>query len=204
LIYPGGRTKCRLLKVAHGNPNIRGGYYFPFSALPGSDWTTGMRRFGANRSNGTRAHAGCDLYFPAGTDIYAMADGLVIDGPSPFYAQTHFLTVEHGRILVRYGEIQATSFVQRNQRVAGGQKIARVGHLVGINVPSDMLHLEMYSTTSRSALTVNAQSSKLRADGVPFLRRNDLMDPTTILNQARSNLPRMYVHQPLKRGWVSY
>ena len=115
-----------------------------------------------------------------------------------------YLTIEHEHIIVRYGEIQANAFVQTDQRVAGGQKIARVGHLVDITVPSDMLHLEMYSTSARSPLTVNALSSKLRADGVPFLRRIDLMDPTVILNQASSNLPKAYAHQPTKRGWASY
>ncbi|MBV9290773.1 MAG: M23 family metallopeptidase [Hyphomicrobiales bacterium] len=123
-----------------------------------------------------RAHAGCDLYFPVGTEIYAMADGVVLEGPTPFYAGTSYLTIEHGHILVRYGEIQANAFVERNQRVSGGQKIARVGHLVGVNVPSDMLHLEVYGSKSPGSLTVAAQASKLREDNVPYLRRWDLID----------------------------
>jgi murein DD-endopeptidase MepM/ murein hydrolase activator NlpD len=195
---------CRLLNVAEGNPNIRGGYYFPFPTLPTNNWNVGMGAFSSDRSNGTRAHAGCDLYFHAGTEIYAMADGVVLEGPTPFYAGTFFLAIEHGHIIVRYGEIQADAFVERNQRVAGGQKIARVGHLVGINVSSDMLHLEMYGTRSPGPLTVGSQASKRRADTVPYLRRGDLIDPSDILTNASAHLPKQYPHQPSKRGWASY
>jgi hypothetical protein len=37
---------------------------------------SGARAFGSNRS-GERVHAGCDLYAPAGTKVYAIADGIV-------------------------------------------------------------------------------------------------------------------------------
>jgi len=77
LVYPGGRTMCRLLNVAEGNPNIKGGYYFPCDKAPTLSFHTGMRAFSSNRPSTTggpmRAHAGCDLYFAAGTEIYARA-----------------------------------------------------------------------------------------------------------------------------------
>ena len=71
-----------------------------------------------------------------------------------------------------------------------GQRIARVGHLVGIKVPSDMLHLELYKGTASGALTVKGPLSAKRSDGVPYMRRSDLMDPTTLLNTWKNNLPK--------------
>jgi murein DD-endopeptidase MepM/ murein hydrolase activator NlpD len=164
---------------------------FPFSLLPSADWTHGARAFASNRSQGTRAHAGCDLYFPVGTWIHAIRDGVVTAGPYAFYAGTFALEVDHGSFLARYGEIQASAPVSAGDHVTGGQKIARVGHLIGITVPSDMLHLELYDKSDGASgpLTVGAAHSKRRADGVPFLRRKDLTDPTPSLNIWKNNLP---------------
>ncbi|MGV3720184.1 MAG: M23 family metallopeptidase, partial [Actinomycetota bacterium] len=144
---------------------------FPFTKAPSADWTQGARAFGSNRNQGTRAHAGCDLYFPAGTWIHAIRDGVVTAGPYAFYAGTFALEVDHGPFIARYGEIQASAPVTVGAQVAEGQKIARVGHLVGVSVPSDMLHLELYDKSDGASgpLTVGASKSKRRADGVPFL-----------------------------------
>ena len=70
-----------------------------------------------------------------------------------------------------------------------GEKIARVGHLVGIQVPSDMLHLELYDKSMSGPLTVGSGSGSAMRNGVPFMRRKDLIDPTTKLNQWQANLP---------------
>ena len=163
-------------------------FCFPFSKLPNWDWTTGARRFGANRS-GPRAHAGCDLYFPAGTPIHAVGDGTVIQSAYYFYNGTYALEVDHGEFIVRYGEIQANPPVKGGAKVKRGQVIAKVGHLTGITVPSDMLHMEMYDGSLSGPLTVGAASSKRRSDGVPFLRRMDLIDPTDYLNDWKDDLP---------------
>ena len=72
--------------------------------------------------------------------------------------------------------------------VERGQVIARVGLLVGILVPSAMLHLEMYDGSASGPLTAPESVSARRADGVPFLRRADLMDPTPFLNVWRTRL----------------
>ena len=89
-----------------------------------------------------------------------------------------------------YGEIQSNSEVKIGDSVAAGQRIAKVGHLVGISVPSDMLHLELYSKGGSGPLTVtDASKSKKRADGIPYYRRSDLLDPTPSLNQWKSHLP---------------
>jgi len=133
-----------------------------------------------------------------------MADGEVIQGPTPFgnaAGNTHYLVIEHGHIIVRYGELEIQTYVQSGQRVAGGQKIGRVGFQVG----NSMLHLEMYGTRARSPLSVSAQQSKRRAaDDVPYMRRMDLIDPTATLDAAMAHMPNRYNQKPTKRGWCSY
>lgn len=174
------------------SPNPPGQRYFPFPMLPTATWTSGARAFGSNRSRGTRAHAGCDLYFPQGTWIYAITDGVVTRGPTWFYAQTYALEVDHGDFLARYGEVQANCPVRTGDRVVAGQKIARVGRLVGISVPSDMLHLELYDKSASGPLTVDAAQSARRHDGLPYFRRRDLVDPSTFLGTWSSRLPQAY------------
>ena len=111
-------------------------------------------------------------------------------GPYPFYCETFALEVDHGDFLARYGEIQAITAVKEGDKVHAGQQIARVGHLVGIQVPSDMLHLELYDKSASGPLTItDLVRSKKRSDGVPFMRRTDLIDPTSRLNQWQSKLP---------------
>jgi len=142
------------------------------------------------RSNGLRAHAGCDLYFEKGTWIHAIGDGTVTRGPYPFYRQTFALEVDHGDFLARYGEIQAKTTVKEGDTVLAGEQIATVGHLVGVQVPSDMLHLELYDKSASGPLTItDAARSKKRSDGIPFMRRKDLIDPTARLNQWQGQLP---------------
>jgi len=168
------------------------GFFFPFPTLPASDWIQPPRAFASNRSNGGRAHAGCDLYFEKGTWIHAIADGTATRGPYPFYCETFALEVDHGDFLARYGEIQAITAVKQGDRVRAGEQIARVGHLVGIQVPSDMLHLELYDKSASGPLTITDPArSKKRSDGIPFMRRNDLIDPTPRLNQWQSQFPQV-------------
>ena len=167
-----------------------GGQSFPFPTVTSYSWSTGSRAFGSSRSGGARAHAGCDLYYPKGTWIHAVANGTVINGPYSFYCETYALEVDHGSFVVRYGEIQSYTPVKKGDRVAAGQRIAQVGHLVGISVPSDMLHIEMYDGSASGALTVKGAGSAKRNDGVPFQRRSDLIDPTPYLNQWKSTLPK--------------
>jgi len=169
-------------------PIATGAHCFPFTRLPTSDWTHSPRSFGSLRSGGRRAHGGCDLYQPLGTWIHAVADGEVLQGPYPFYAQTYALEVHHGSFVVRYGEIQGFSPVKKGDKVRAGQRIAKVGHLVGISVPSDMLHFEMYSGQASGALT-QREGRATTAHGVPYQRRSDLIDPTSYLNQWANNLP---------------
>lgn len=193
-----GRTWNELVRTATTvgqelSPNQPGQRYFPFPVAPQASWTSGARAFGSNRSGGRRAHAGCDLYFPQGTWIYAITDGIVTRGPEWFYAQTYALEVDHGDFVARYGEIQANCPTRTGDRVVAGQKIARVGRLIGISVPSDMLHLEIYDKSASGPLTVGAAQSARRHDGLPYFRRKDLVDPTTFLAEWSSSYPQAYV-----------
>jgi len=167
-----------------------GEFSFPFPTLPAADWIRSPRAFASNRNNGLRAHAGCDLYFEKGTWIYAIGDGTVTRGPYPFYCQTFALEVDHGDFLARYGEIQAKTTVKEGDKVRAGAQIAKVGHLIGIRVPSDMLHLELYDKSASGPLTItDTARSRKRSDGIPFMRRKDLIDPTSRLNQWQGYLP---------------
>jgi murein DD-endopeptidase MepM/ murein hydrolase activator NlpD len=146
-----------------------------------------MRAFGSRRSHGARAHAGCDLYFPVGTTIHAIAAGTVTLGPYPFYDGTYALEVDHGTFLARYGEIQKSAMVRQGDRVTPGQPIAKVGKLNSIS--NSMLHLELYDKSASGALTVKNAQTKKTASGIPFMRRRDLIDPTAKLNVWKNNRP---------------
>jgi len=202
LIKPDSQTWHALLDAVSEKPKIQESpnqldvsndaheFFFPFPTLPASDWIRSPRAFASNRNNGLRAHAGCDLYFEKGTWIYAIGDGTVTRGPYPFYCQTFALEIDHGDFLARYGEIQAKTAVKEGDRVHAGEQIAKVGHLIGIQVPSDMLHLELYDKSASGLLTIpDTARSKKRPDGTPFMRRGDLIDPTPKLNQWRVHLP---------------
>ena len=168
-------------------PVTNGECFFPFKDLPSVNWTEGMRRFGASRSNGKRAHAGCDLYFPVGTIIHAITSGTVTLGPYAFYDGTYALEIDHGAFLARYGEIQKQALVRAGDHVSAGQPIARVGKLNSI--VNSMLHLELYDKSAQGGLTVKNSQTRKTAGGVPFWRRRDLIDPTAKLNEWKTNRP---------------
>ena len=202
LIKPDSQTWYALVHAVSQKPAIQGPpsqpavsneareFSFPFLTVSTADWVRSPRAFASNRNNGLRAHAGCDLYFAKGTWIHAIGDGTVVRGPYPFYCQTFALEVDHGDFLARYGEIQAKTTVKEGDKVHAGEQIAKVGHLVGIQVPSDMLHLELYDKSASGPLTIpDAARSKKRPDGTPFMRRGDLIDPTSKLNDWQVRLP---------------
>lgn len=150
----------------------------------------GMRAFGSRRSQGRRAHAGIDLYFPDFTVVRSMADGTVTRGPYTFYCDTFAVEIDHGTCVARYGEIapEQAWFVQEGDAVERGQPIGRVGVLQEngqrLGVPSMMLHLELYDKTEAGALTRAEGTSARTANGVPYFRRRDLVDPTGFLARA--------------------
>ncbi|MDK9354888.1 peptidoglycan DD-metalloendopeptidase family protein [Lelliottia sp. V106_10] len=154
-------------------------FCFPFPKLPGQSWTNGGRQFGASRAGGTRKHAGCDLIFPSGTPIYAVADGMLLQNPYPFYSGTYAVEIKHGNIILRYGEIAPCSYTG-GQTVKKGQVIAKVGLL---HSGSSMLHLEIY--------TNGASSASLSTHAGDYRRRSDLTDPAPYLNVWKNNLPKL-------------
>jgi len=175
-IDPHGRTiqKLKQMQGAHiPAPRI----LFPLSARPAESYKTGSRVFGSNRSRGQRKHAGVDLYAPKGTPIRAMKDGKVVQ-QYKFYLGTSALEIDHGDMLVRYGEISHVApGIVSGANVKRGQVIAYVGELVfKSGNKMSMLHLEAYKGTSTGSLTV--RSSK------PYQRRSDLFDPTKLLDNA--------------------
>lgn len=170
------------------NPVVAvGECFFPFKSLPAVNWTEGKRRFGSGRSNGARAHAGCDLYFPAGTVIHAITSGTVIADPYWFYDGTYALEIDHGGFVARYGEIQKQALVGKGDHVSPGQAIAKVGNL--LSIINSMLHLELYDKSAQGPLTVKTSKTARTAGGTPFWRRKDLIDPTPKLNVWKNNLP---------------
>lgn len=204
VIEPGRRTWRELVAVLnHGVPDDgddddvdeepaeRPKYYFPFSEPPKVDWTDGIRKYGHRRiikkTHAVRAHAGCDLYYPPGTPIYAIGDGTVIQGPRGFYRNTSAFAIAHDDFIARYCEVEV-AYVRKGDRVKAGQLIARVGKIHGLE--NSMLHLELFSNVKdHSDLSVGAQSGG-RIGNLPTLRRRDLMDPTPRLNEWVRNLAR--------------
>src|SRR5437868_5386459 len=195
VIAPGSQTWAALVGVAAKllttpeNVLDVSQWLFPFPTVPAESWEERPRAFASPRAGGARLHAGCDLYFPKGTPIHAIADGVVTRGPYSFYCETFALEIDHGAFVARYGEIQSKTEVSAGAIVKAGQKIAVVGHLIGIQVPSDMLHFELYDKSLSGPLTVASDSGSATKNGVPFMRRKDLIDPTLKLNQWRENLP---------------
>jgi murein DD-endopeptidase MepM/ murein hydrolase activator NlpD len=179
-VDPGGKTIKFLNQkgVADNKPAtegvvLSGSIKFPLKSRSPSNYKTGMRKFGSNRSGG-RKHAGCDLYAPIGTPVYAMDSGEVKNFYS-FYLGTYALEIKHPGFVARYGEISKTATgIKKGSIVKKGQLIGYVGELKGLNM--SMLHLELYSGTASGPLTVRGNK--------PYQRRADLIDPTLILDKA--------------------
>lgn len=151
---------------------------FPTKKAPTHSYTSGMRRFNANRKGG-RLHAASDLYRYRNEPIESVAPGKVISGRRYFYSGTYQLSVRHaGGFVVRYGEInnRAVRGVYYGARVKAGQKIAYMGQVRVYCYRGKrcrpMLHFELYSGKRRGSL------SQRRGR---YRRRADLLNPTRYL-----------------------
>lgn len=163
-----------VIEIRIDKPKDDGSYLFPLKARTNS-YKNGFARFGSNRSGGKRKHAGCDLYAPAGTEIRAMADG-VVRNVYYFYDNTDAIEIVHPKHIIRYGEVRkGKALVKAGDKVVKGQVIAYVGSLTTKGIPSMMLHLEMYSNPNDKG-TLNGTSV--------YKRRSDLIDPTPFLDSA--------------------
>jgi len=145
---------------------------FPLPQRPRHSYSTGGRRFGAPRPGGRR-HAACDLVVAHGTDVYAVASGIVVRGPYHFHHGSDAIEVQHDQFLVRYCEIRAVRGIRAGVRVSEGQVIARVQRMHR----DSMLHFEMYRGTAAGSLT--------QRNNPPYQRRADLIDPTPYLDRWR-------------------
>ncbi|MDC5107881.1 M23 family metallopeptidase [Acinetobacter baumannii] len=160
-----------VIEIRIDKPKDDGLYLFPLKVRTNS-YKNGFARFGSNRSGGKRKHAGCDLYAPAGTEIRAMADG-VVRNVYYFYDNTDAIEIVHPKHIIRYGEVRkGKALVKAGDKVVKGQVIAYVGSLTTKGIPSMMLHLEMYSNPNNKG-TLNGTSV--------YKRRSDLIDPTPFL-----------------------
>jgi murein DD-endopeptidase MepM/ murein hydrolase activator NlpD len=125
--------------------------------------------FGAPRE-GTRLHAGVDIYPPAGegAPVYAIKDGVIIL-VEPFYTRasgeiTYGMLVDHGDCVVNYGEVQLPSLMEGDP-VSRGQAIARVSGTA-------QLHFELYAPGTTDWLQWYGPQP------------SNLLDPTSILLDA--------------------
>lgn len=174
ILYSGTlKNPMPLIEIKIDKPKDEGTYLFPLK-VPTDSYKKGFAQFGSNRSNGKRKHAGCDLYAPAGTEIRAMADG-VVRNIYYFYSNTDAIEIVHKNHIIRYGEVcKGKSLVKAGDKVVKGQVIGYVGSL-SIKVPSMMLHLEMYSNPNDTGTLTGTNIYK---------RRSDLVDPTPYLDKA--------------------
>lgn len=150
-------------------------FIFPLRERPELSYHEGGREYGAWRP-GPRLHAGCDLVADESTEILAMSDGVVIEGPYEFFSNTFALEVQHDcGYTVRYTEIQqqVPCGVRKGNRVSQGQVIG----YIGLNeYGTSMLHLEIYSGQDSGLLT--------QGNRPLFYRRSDNIDPTQILDDS--------------------
>lgn len=152
---------------------------FPLAKKNTSYKTNFQLTFGSTRDvtgqpGKKRKHAAVDLAATAGTAVYAVEDGDVIEIMHNFKFGTSLIAVWHGDIyeddsfIVRYGEVDQILF-KEGATVKKGQQIASVGVQTG----GTQLHFEMYSGNAFGDFHTNT---------LPYMRRADLLDPTPYLD----------------------
>jgi peptidoglycan hydrolase-like protein with peptidoglycan-binding domain len=87
---------------------------FPLSFIPSEEYKKASRAFGSWR-DGDRLHAGCDLYAPENTHIYAIADGKIVAYQNFNYTSekdkdsrgsvVYQIVVDHGDFIANYREV---------------------------------------------------------------------------------------------------
>lgn len=182
---------------------------FPVPYIPSENYRGG-RGFGADRSavaallkipGGQLKHGAVDLIVPPKTPVLAMAEGMVVRGPYPFFLNVYAIELQHTQFLARYCEIHPNTEVRNGHPVKEGQVIAYVGNQPG----ADMLHLELFSGAGSGDLSLN------RADrrNAPYYRRSDLMDPTAVLDGIRFTVaqrafPMKYITDDAGRKFIDF
>lgn len=150
-------------------------FIFPLLKKPRFSYKSYGREFGALRSWG-RLHAGVDLLSDAGSEVRAVADGVILHYYE-FYEGTYALEVDHYNFVVRYGEVFVRNHHKKSGKVLSGESIAEVGRMYS---GSSMLHFEMYKGTVSGPLTQGRNR--------PFQRRKDLVNPTKFIQELEGRL----------------
>lgn len=158
---------------------------FPLPFIPGQNYRYGGIRFGAQREDGARHHAGCDLIARPGTPVLAIDWGIVIRIPeTPFIKNTklYSVVVEHNSFIARYGEVERPT---PDELYVG--KTVHEGDLISYiarnNRGGGMLHLELYSKDAGGEYYQPYNKNYLNVETRKYKRRADLLDPTPFLDQ---------------------
>ena len=116
--------------------------------------------FGAIRKHDI--HTGVDLYCRAGTKVYAMENGEVVNidfftGPiagSPWWNDTFAVLIEGKHGVICYGEIAPVDGLSVGHKIKEGDLIGRVAQVLKKNKrkPMSMLHLELYKHGTRETV----------------------------------------------------
>lgn len=161
---------------------------FPLAKKVDSYKTVAPCKFDAPR--GDRKHAGCDLGIGAGSAVYAIAGGTVIEAANTGFLEKKgeynvgIVSVKHD-VKIKIGETEYDSFVVRygevdtvkvavNSTVSEGDQIASVAKQ---GKEGTQLHLELY--LGEQGIT---SSSKFRSDKKPYLRAFTPSDPAAFLD----------------------
>ena len=164
----GAGTNRRLCAPVEGPP------LYPFTregSVSCGHWPAGSTDypyFGAPR-NGTRLHAGVDIYPPRGegAPVLAVKAGTVIK-TGLFYTrasgeQTYAILVDHGDFVADYGEVRPPEpWVRPGAAVARGQVIGYVSGTV-------QLHFEMYAPGTTSWLSWYGPQPSNLLDPTPYM-----------------------------------
>lgn len=166
-------------------------YQLPLPGQAGSFW----------EDRGDRRHAGVDIYAPAGSEVVATEDGVVLDvsiftSPErlPYWNTTYCVLLQNAEGMVfRYAEMGDVT-VKQGDRVAAGQMLGHVGTVLDLNKidhrspayiqrlkhsgsPS-MLHFEIYRTPP------NTQKEYLGGNFFSTDKPGDLIDPLPYLQST--------------------
>lgn len=157
--------------------NRTGTWVYPLNAKNRANTSA----FGTYRDGGARAHAAIDLLEPAGTKVYAMADGIVERiSVGTYYAGTGAVQIKHSDgSVIWYCEVKAASGLAVGDKVRQNQHIATIQRN---NNGSAMLHLEAYSGKATGNLYVSENMVYDNVTAVRFNRRRDLIYPMGVLD----------------------
>ena len=146
---------------------------------PYLDINSGSRYFGATRSGTSRKHAANDYVCDAGTPVYAMTGGTVVEFSPDFYGGTNAIGVQNDDgSVARYCEIRTA--LRNGDKVSRGQQIGTV--IKNNKGGGHMLHLEMYLGTASGSLTNRSNSTYDYIEYKNYQRRRDLIDPAFVQN----------------------